>query len=59
MTGEVIRTVAASTFLFSTQNIENPRDTSETWLTTGLWAGTRPAERVLWPFDRVVGSLGR
>lgn len=36
-----ITEVAASRFLFRTENVEHPHDVRATWLTAGLWVGTQ------------------
>lgn len=38
--GAAVQRVAASSFLFSTQNMDHPHDVSKVWMTTGLWIGT-------------------
>jgi hypothetical protein len=38
--GATIRDVAATRFLFTTENLDDPRDVSAVWLTTGLWLAT-------------------
>ena len=38
--GADVRNLAASSFVFSTQNVDPPHEVSKVWLTTGLWFGT-------------------
>jgi hypothetical protein len=38
--GQTVSALAATSFLFRTQNVDQPHDVSEAWLTTGLWLGT-------------------
>ena len=39
-TGGIVADVRATTFLFETQNVDDPEDKSAAWLTAGLWVAT-------------------
>lgn len=38
--GATVRRLAASSILFSTQDMDHPHDVTKVWMTTGLWIGT-------------------
>ncbi|TWG93343.1 Xin repeat protein [Nocardioides sp. J9] len=38
--GGIVTDVRATTYLFETQNVDDPEDKSAAWLTAGLWLAT-------------------
>jgi hypothetical protein len=38
--GATIHDVRATTFRFTTQNVDHPHEVSEVWLTAGIWLAT-------------------